>query len=132
MNGRHAAASIGSAGGSEKGIRSSVERLSSDRQSLQKQKLAGAKTHGRRWERAAARPLLKPSTLTHRTHREQTSDSSTKQVRLLTLGCSGARAGRSVAREAVHRHSGPTNPKKLSWAPYATGNGAGIVFFKAF
>ena len=44
----------------------------------------------------------------------------------------GALLGWSVAREVVHRHNGPSNPKKLSWAPYATGNGAGIVFFKSF
>ena len=44
----------------------------------------------------------------------------------------GALLGWSVARGIAHRHEDPGDPGKLSWAPYATGNGAGIVFFKSF
>jgi hypothetical protein len=44
----------------------------------------------------------------------------------------GALLGWSVAQAVVHRHGGPPNPKKLSWSPYANGNGAGLVFFKSF
>jgi len=44
----------------------------------------------------------------------------------------GALLGWSVARAVVHRHSEQPNPKKLSWSPYATGNGAGLVFHKSF
>jgi hypothetical protein len=42
----------------------------------------------------------------------------------------GALLGWSVARAVVHRHNGPPSPNKLSWAPYANGNGFGLVFFK--
>lgn len=44
----------------------------------------------------------------------------------------GALLGWSVARAVVHRHDGLSNPKKLSWSPYANGSGAGLVFFKSF
>ena len=44
----------------------------------------------------------------------------------------GALLGWSVARAVVHRHRGPPNPNKLSWTPYANGNGYGLVFFKSF
>ena len=44
----------------------------------------------------------------------------------------GALLGWSVARAVVHRHNSPPSPKKLSWAPYANGNGYGLVFFKSF
>ena len=44
----------------------------------------------------------------------------------------GSLLGWAVARAVVHRHQGPPNPKKLSWSPYANGNGAGVVFFKSF
>lgn len=44
----------------------------------------------------------------------------------------GALLGWSVARAVVHRHNGPPNPGKLSWAPYVTGDGAGLVCFKSF
>jgi len=44
----------------------------------------------------------------------------------------GALLGWSVARAVVHRHNGPPNPKKLSWSPYVTGNGAGLVLYKSF
>jgi hypothetical protein len=44
----------------------------------------------------------------------------------------GALLGWSVARSVVHRHDGPRNPKKLSWAPYINGNGGGLMFFKSF
>jgi PAP2 superfamily protein len=44
----------------------------------------------------------------------------------------GALLGWSVARSVVHRHDGPPNPKKLSWAPYINGNGGGLMFFKSF
>jgi hypothetical protein len=44
----------------------------------------------------------------------------------------GALLGWSVARAVVHRHNGPPNPNKLSWTPYANGNGYGLVFFKSF
>jgi hypothetical protein len=44
----------------------------------------------------------------------------------------GALLGWSVARAVVHRHNGPPNPDKLSWAPYVTGDGAGLVCFKSF
>jgi hypothetical protein len=44
----------------------------------------------------------------------------------------GALLGWSVARAVVHRHNSPPSPNKLSWTPYANGNGYGLVFFKAF
>jgi hypothetical protein len=44
----------------------------------------------------------------------------------------GALLGWSVARAVVHRHNSPPDPKKLSWTPYANGNGYGLVFFKSF
>jgi hypothetical protein len=44
----------------------------------------------------------------------------------------GSLLGWAVARAVVHRHEGPPSPKKLSWSPYANGNGAGVVFFKSF
>jgi hypothetical protein len=44
----------------------------------------------------------------------------------------GALLGWSVARSVVHRHNSPRNPNKLSWTPYANGNGYGLVFFKSF
>ena len=44
----------------------------------------------------------------------------------------GSLLGWAVARAVVHRHQGPPNPRKLSWSPYANGNGAGLVFFKPF
>jgi len=44
----------------------------------------------------------------------------------------GALLGWSVARTVVHRHNSPPDPRKLSWAPYANGNGYGLVFFKSF
>lgn len=44
----------------------------------------------------------------------------------------GALLGWSVAHAIVQRHSGPPNPKRLSWAPYSNGNGIGVVFFKSY
>src|ERR1035437_3520898 len=44
----------------------------------------------------------------------------------------GALLGWSVARAVVHRHNSPPNPKKLSWTPYASGSGYGLVFSKSF
>jgi hypothetical protein len=44
----------------------------------------------------------------------------------------GALLGWSVARAVVHRHNGPPKPNKLSWTPFANGNGYGLVFFKSF
>lgn len=44
----------------------------------------------------------------------------------------GSLVGWSVARGVVHRNDGPSGPRKLTWTPYANGNGFGIVFFKAF
>lgn len=44
----------------------------------------------------------------------------------------GALLGWSVARAVVHRHNSPPSPNKLSWSPYANGNGYGLVFFKSF
>jgi hypothetical protein len=44
----------------------------------------------------------------------------------------GALLGWAVARQVVHRHNGPADPRKLSWSPYAIGNGGGLVFYKSF
>jgi hypothetical protein len=44
----------------------------------------------------------------------------------------GAIIGVAVARSVVHRHDGPRDPDKLSWSPYGSGNGGGLVFFKSF
>ena len=44
----------------------------------------------------------------------------------------GALLGWSVARTIVHRHNSPPDPKKLTWTPYANGNGFGLVVFKSF
>jgi hypothetical protein len=44
----------------------------------------------------------------------------------------GSIVGWSVARAVVHNHDRPSNPKKLSWAPYFTPDGGGVVFFKSF
>jgi hypothetical protein len=44
----------------------------------------------------------------------------------------GALLGWSVARAVVHRHNSSPSPSKLSWTPYANGNGYGLVFFKSF
>jgi membrane-associated phospholipid phosphatase len=44
----------------------------------------------------------------------------------------GSLIGWSVARAVVQRNNGPVNPRKLSWSPYAGGNGAGLMFFKSF
>ena len=44
----------------------------------------------------------------------------------------GAVLGWSVARQVVHRHDDLPNPKRLSWTPYVTGNGGGLIFSKAF
>ncbi len=44
----------------------------------------------------------------------------------------GAIIGWSVGKSIVHRHDGPSDPRKLSWAPYVRGNGGGLIFAKAF
>ncbi len=44
----------------------------------------------------------------------------------------GALVGWSVARGVVHRNDGPADPRRLTWTPYATQRGFGVVFFKAF
>jgi len=44
----------------------------------------------------------------------------------------GALLGWSVARAVVHRHNEPPNTRKLSWSPYANGNGMGVVLFGSF
>jgi hypothetical protein len=44
----------------------------------------------------------------------------------------GSLLGWSVARGIVHRHGKPADPRKLSWTPYANGDGAGLMFFKSF
>jgi hypothetical protein len=44
----------------------------------------------------------------------------------------GALLGWSVAHAVVHRHNEPPNPRKLSWSPYASADGGGLVFFKSF
>jgi membrane-associated phospholipid phosphatase len=44
----------------------------------------------------------------------------------------GSLIGWFVGRAVVHRNDGPKDPKKLSWTPYATPNGVGVVFHKAF
>ena len=44
----------------------------------------------------------------------------------------GSLLGWAVARAVVHRHQGAPNRRKLSWSPYASGNGTGVVFFESF
>lgn len=44
----------------------------------------------------------------------------------------GSILGWSVARAVVHRHNQAPNAKRLSWTPYATGNGVGLVFSEMF
>jgi hypothetical protein len=44
----------------------------------------------------------------------------------------GSLLGWYVARGIVHRHAGLANAKKLSWSPYASGAGGGLMFFKSF
>lgn len=44
----------------------------------------------------------------------------------------GSLIGWAVGRAVVHRNDGPADPKRLSWTPYATPNGVGVVFHKAF
>ena len=44
----------------------------------------------------------------------------------------GALLGWSVARAVVHRHNRQPDPKKLTWSPYVTGSGGGIIFRQSF
>ena len=44
----------------------------------------------------------------------------------------GSLIGWSVARGVVHRNDGPADPRKLTWTPYATPTGFGVVFHKEF
>ena len=44
----------------------------------------------------------------------------------------GSLVGWSVARGVVHRNDGPPDPGKLTWTPYFSGKGAGVVLFKSF
>lgn len=43
----------------------------------------------------------------------------------------GSLVGWSVARGVVHRNDGPPDPKRLTWTPYASSRGIGVVFFRA-
>jgi membrane-associated phospholipid phosphatase len=44
----------------------------------------------------------------------------------------GAIIGVAVARSVVHRNDGPRHSNELSWTPYASGHGGGLVFYKSF
>jgi len=44
----------------------------------------------------------------------------------------GSLIGWSVARGVVHRNDAAADPRKLTWTPYATPNGFGVVFRKEF
>ena len=44
----------------------------------------------------------------------------------------GSLVGWSVARGVVHRNDGPPDPKRLTWTPYASSRGFGVVFFRSF
>lgn len=44
----------------------------------------------------------------------------------------GAIIGWSVGRSVVHRHDGPSDPRKLSWAPYVRNGGGGVIFARGF
>jgi len=44
----------------------------------------------------------------------------------------GALLGWWVARAVVHRHGGPPKPGRVTWLPYANGDGGGLLAFKSF
>jgi membrane-associated phospholipid phosphatase len=44
----------------------------------------------------------------------------------------GSILGWSVARAIVHRHDGPPKENKLTWTPYASGAGVGLLFYRSF
>jgi membrane-associated phospholipid phosphatase len=44
----------------------------------------------------------------------------------------GALLGWSVGRAVVRRHSAPPDPRRLTWTPYATASGFGLVCLKEF
>ncbi len=44
----------------------------------------------------------------------------------------GSLVGWSVARAVVHRNDGSPDPTRVTWTPYASSKGIGVVFFKSF